>query len=59
MSFPLIFKGKKILREKKNFCGFLIKSANKKKNKEKIIFLSERLNSKYANKKFNLKILYK
>jgi hypothetical protein len=31
----LIFEGKKIPLEKKNFWGFLIKSANKKKKKKK------------------------
>jgi hypothetical protein len=54
MFFLFIFEGKNILREKKKFAGFLIKSGNKKKK-----LLSERLNSKYVNKKFNLKILYK
>jgi hypothetical protein len=39
---------------KQKFFGFLIKSANKKKKQRKKIFLSERLNSKYAIKKFYL-----
>jgi hypothetical protein len=53
MCFPLIFEGKKILLGKKKLCGFLIKSSNKKKTKKKIFFLSDWLNSKYVNKKFN------
>jgi hypothetical protein len=50
--FSLDFRREKIPRGKKKFCGFLIKSANKKKK----IFLSGKLNSKYANKKLKNKL---